>query len=105
MIRPVMHLLLHIAVPAAVAGVAWRERFLKTWLVLVATMIVDVDHLLADPVYDPTRCSIGFHPLHQPAAIALYVLAAAWPRTRVVGVGLLIHMLLDGIDCAWMRYE
>ena len=105
MIRPVVHLLLHIAVPAAVARVAWRERFLKTWLVLVATMIVDVDHLLADPVYDPTRCSIGFHPLHQPAAIALYVLAAAWPRTRVVGIGLLIHMLLDGIDCAWMRYE
>ena len=105
MIRPVIHLLLHFAVPAAVAGVTWRDRFLKAWLILVATMLVDIDHLLADPIYDPTRCSIGFHPLHQYPVMALYLLAALWPKTRLVGVGLLIHMMLDGIDCAWMRYE
>ena len=105
MIRPVIHLLLHFAVPAAVAGVAWRDRFLKAWLILVATMLVDIDHLLADPIYDPTRCSIGFHPLHQYPVMALYLLAALWPKTRLVGVGLLIHMMLDGIDCAWMQYE
>ena len=105
MIRPVIHLLLHVAVPAAVAGVAWRDRFLKAWLILVATMLVDIDHLLADPIYDPTRCSIGFHPLHQYPVMALYLLAALWPKTRLVGVGLLIHMMLDGIDCAWMQYE
>jgi hypothetical protein len=104
-IRPVIHLLLHFAVPAAVAGVAWRDRFLKAWLILVATMLVDIDHLLADPIYDPTRCSIGFHPLHQYPVMALYLLAALWPKTRLVGVGLLIHMMLDGIDCAWMQYE
>ena len=98
-------MLLHFLVPAAVAGIAWRDRFLKTWLILIATMLVDVDHLFADPIYDPSRCSIGFHPLHQPPAIAVYVLAAAWPRTRIIGVGLLIHMALDGIDCAWMKYE
>jgi hypothetical protein len=105
MIRPIVHMLLHFAVPAAVAGIAWRDRFWQTWLLLVATMLVDVDHLLANPLYDPTRCSIGFHPLHQSPAIAIYVLAAAWPKTRVIGIGLLIHMFLDGVDCVWMRYE
>ena len=32
---------------------------------MMATMLVDLDHLFADPIYDPDRCSIGFHPLHQ----------------------------------------
>jgi hypothetical protein len=98
-------MLLHFAVPAAVAGVAWRDRFLKSWLILMATMMVDIDHLLADPIYDPTRCSIGIHPLHQYPVMALYLVAALWPKTRLIGVGLLIHMMLDGIDCAWMQYE
>jgi hypothetical protein len=35
-------------------------------------MIVDVDHLLADPIYDPNRCSIGFYPLHTTPAIVIY---------------------------------
>jgi hypothetical protein len=104
-IRPLLHILLHLMVPAAVAATAWRQQFLKAWLIMVATMLVDVDHLLADPVYDPGRCSIGFHPLHLYPLIALYAAAAAWPRTRLIGVGLLIHMFLDGVDCLWMTYE
>ncbi|HSJ08257.1 MAG TPA: DUF6122 family protein, partial [Longimicrobiales bacterium] len=59
----------------------------------------DVDHLLADPIYDPGRCSIGFHPLHTYPMIALYAVLAVVLRTRLVGVGLLIHMVLDGVDC------
>ena len=67
-------------------------------------MVVDLDHLLADPIYDPDRCSMGFHPLHTAPAVAVYVLLAAWPKTRLVGVGLLIHMALDWVDCAWMTW-
>lgn len=98
-------MLLHAAVPAAVAGVFYRKRFLRVWLTLMATMLVDVDHLLADPVYDPGRCSIGFHTLHGPLAITGYAVAAWWPRLRVVALGLLIHMALDGVDCVWMATE
>lgn len=105
MIRSVIHLALHFLVPAAVAGVFFRASFLRAWATMCATMIVDVDHLLADPVYDPGRCSIGFHPLHQYPAIGLYSIALLWPRVRLFAIGLLIHMLLDGIDCAWMDYE
>jgi hypothetical protein len=105
MIQPLIHMLLHFALPAAVAGVAWRKQFLKAWLIMLATMLVDLDHLLSDPVYDPGRCSMGFHPLHQYPLILVYALAALWPKTRLVGVGLLVHMFLDGVDCFWMRYE
>ena len=71
---------------------------------MIATMLVDLDHLLAQPMYDPNRCSIGFHPLHTWPAILVYV-ALTWPKkTRWLGLGLLIHMALDGLDCAWMRW-
>lgn len=65
-------------------------------------MIVDVDHLLATPIYAPNRCSIGFHPLHTIPAILLYVLLLAPRATRIAAIGLLIHMALDAVDCALM---
>ena len=66
---------------------------------MMATMVIDIDHLLADPIYDPNRCSIGFHPLHHPLAIIVYCGLALAPKTRIIGIGLLIHMILDGVDC------
>lgn len=95
----VFHIFLHFAVPAIVARVFFKDKWLKAWLIMVATMVVDLDHLLADPIYDPDRCSIGFHPLHSWPAIAAYAGLAVWPKTRLIGLGLLIHMTLDGIDC------
>lgn len=95
----VFHIFLHFAVPAIVARVFFKDKWLKAWLIMVATMVVDLDHLLADPIYDPDRCSIGFHPLHSWPAIAAYAGLAVWPKTRLIGLGLLTHMALDGIDC------
>ena len=66
---------------------------------MMATMLVDLDHLLANPIYDPQRCSIGFHPLHEPWLMILYGLLCVVPQTRVVGIGLVVHMVLDSIDC------
>lgn len=66
---------------------------------MIATMAVDVDHLLAVPIYDPNRCSIGFHPLHSYYAIAIYFIMLFFPKIRIVGIGLIIHMVLDYIDC------
>lgn len=94
-----LHPALHVAVPGAVAALFFRARWQWAWLVMLLTMLVDLDHLLAAPVYDPARCSIGFHPLHTAPAIALYVVLVVLPWTRLVGVGLLIHMALDGLDC------
>ena len=66
---------------------------------MIATMAVDIDHLLADPIYDPDRCSIGFHPLHQTEFIIIYTAMCFLPKTRLIGIGLIIHMALDAIDC------
>ncbi len=64
-------------------------------------MLVDLDHLLADPIYDPQRCSIGFHPLHKLWFIGFYIVLTFFPKTRLVGLGLTIHMALDSIDCQY----
>ena len=66
---------------------------------MMATMLIDLDHLLAVPIYDAARCSIGFHPLHTLIPIIGYLLLCVFPKTRVIGIGLVIHILLDSIDC------
>ena len=68
-----LHLPLHFLLPGLVAWLGFRPRWRRAWLIMVATMLVDLDHLLADPIYDPGRCSIGFHPLHKGWAIGLYL--------------------------------
>ncbi len=68
---------------------------------MLATMLVDVDHLLATPLFDPTRCSINFHPLHTYWAMGVYVVLLFFKKTRIIAVGLLFHMLTDYIDCNW----
>lgn len=102
--RPVIHLLLHALVPLLVARVFFRAQWRRAWLWMLAGWLIDIDHLLADPVYAPGRCSIGFHPLHRAPAVALYVLMVLPRRTRLLAIGLLIHVGLDAIDCAWMRH-
>lgn len=70
---------------------------------MLATMLVDLDHLLAYPnIFDPSRCSIGFHPLHSYYAIGLYFVLFLFPKWRIIAVGLLFHMLTDYVDCMWM---
>lgn len=99
----VLHLVLHVLVPALVARIFFRPHWRRAWLIMLATMVVDLDHLLATPIYDPDRCSIGFHPLHTVPAIAVYTVLTLVPRTRLIGLGLVLHMLLDFSDCAVQR--
>ena len=103
MLRPAIHLVLHLVMPAIVARVGFADRWKRAWLVMTATMLVDLDHLRATPVFDPGRCSIGFHPLHTWPAIVMFAVLTVIPKTRLVGLGLVIHMALDAIDCWWMR--
>jgi hypothetical protein len=100
-VRPVLHIVLHFVMPGVLARLAYPGRWRTAWLVMAATIIVDVDHLLADPIYDPDRCSIGFHPLHTWPAIVVYAVLTLLSRTRMIGLGLLLHMFLDGVDCVW----
>lgn len=112
-----IHIALHFLVPLLVAFAFYRSRWKTAFPIMIVTMLVDLDHLLADPIYDPQRCSIGFHPLHTVPAIvayaALFALPLFWRKMEgsgqglhpaagaihLVGLGLLIHMALDWIDC------
>ena len=94
-----LHLILHLLVPAVIALVFFRERWGHALALMMLSMLIDIDHLLADPIYDPTRCSVGFHPLHTFIPIGFYLALFAHERTRLVGLGLLIHIALDAIDC------
>ena len=93
------HLALHFLAPLLIAFLFFRENWKLSYLVMMATMLVDLDHLLASPIYDVNRCSIGFHPLHKYWFIALYLTMSFYPKTRLIGVGLIIHMALDALDC------
>ena len=111
-----IHIALHILMPIVVAFLFYRAEWMKTSIILLATMIVDLDHLLADPIYDPLRCSINFHPLHTTPAIMVYglmflipIFLKSWQPDEsqekkyqlihLAGLGLLIHMALDWLDC------
>ena len=111
-----IHILLHFAVPVCVALLFFKKEWKNSSLWMISTMLVDLDHLLADPIYDPSRCSINFHPLHSYEFIAVYAVifvTAGVLRFRkaketngnflrilyLVSLGLLIHMGLDALDC------
>ena len=104
MLRSILHLALHVAVPAAVAKRWYSDSWLRSFTIMMATMAVDLDHLLAEPIYAPNRCSIGFHPLHTWGPIIIYTALCLSPKTRLIGIGLVIHMILDGMDCVWMGF-
>lgn len=98
-ILQLVHLLLHLVVPAIVVGLCFRREWRVAYPIMIATMLVDLDHLLATPIYDPQRCGIEFHPLHSFWAIAVYFVLCFPEKTRYVGLGLVIHMALDSLDC------
>ncbi len=102
-----VHLALHAVLPVVVALLYWRPQWLRAAAVMLATNGVDVDHLLATPVFDADRVSIGYHPLHSYWAIAVYavwaVVASRVSVWRMVAVGLLVHMAVDGIDALILR--
>lgn len=103
MLQTFIHYSFHLIVPGVIAFVFFKSQWQKVWLILLATMLVDVDHLLANPIFAPNRCSIGFHPLHSYIAIGVYILLFFIKKTRIIAIGLLLHMLTDFIDCIWMR--
>lgn len=95
----ISHYGLHFIAPFLIGYLFYRKQWLKVSLILIATMLVDLDHLLANPIFDLNRCSIGFHPLHSYWAIGVYFLGLIPSKTRIVAIGLLLHMLADYLDC------
>jgi hypothetical protein len=104
-LRAILHLAGHVALPALAARLLFPGAFRRAWLLMLLANLVDLDHLVQDQVYDPNRCSIGMHPLHTAPAIAGYALLLLPARGRMLGVGLLLHMAWDQVDCWWMQSQ
>ena len=102
MFQPIAHYGIHFLLPLLIAVLFYKKWFWKVYLIMIATMLIDVDHLLAKPIFDPNRCSINFHPLHSYYAIGIYLSMLIPNKTRVLAIGLLIHILADTVDCLFM---
>jgi len=104
MLRIFIHYFLHFGLPWFIAKKIDSNQQIKIYIILIFTNLVDLDHLLADPVFDPNRCSIGFHTLHSTTAILFYFILLFIPNfyIRLVSTGLILHMLIDTLDCLWI---
>ena len=100
--RPFIHYFLHFGLPIFLAIYLQKYSHYKwyiIYLILISTMLIDIDHLLASPIFDSCRCSINFHPLHSYIAIVGYMGLFFYKKTRLISIGLLLHILTDFIDC------
>lgn len=99
-VQTFVHYFLHLVAPFFIAKYFFKNSWRQVFLILLLTMAVDVDHLLATPIFDPNRCSIGFHPLHSYVAVAGYFLMLLIPgKVRIIAIGLIFHMFTDFQDC------
>ena len=103
MIRFIAHYGIHFIVPIIIAIYFYKENKLWAAVILLSAIVIDADHLLATPMFDPNRCSINFHPLHSYWAIGIYTMLFAYKKTRIMGLALLIHILADTVDCYFIR--
>lgn len=102
MIRFIAHYGIHFIVPIIIAYYFYKNNRFWVAVILLSGIIIDVDHIIANPMFDPNRCSINFHPLHSYWAIGIYALLFSIKKTRVLGVALLLHILADTVDCLFI---
>jgi hypothetical protein len=98
-----LHYGIHFGLPLVVALLFFKANWKMASLLMILGMLIDFDHLLATPIFDPNRCSINFHPLHSYYAMVVYVALAIFKRTRLIGLGLCIHIVADVVDCAMIN--
>jgi len=99
MFRFFIHYGIHFIVPIALGFLFFKENRGNAIIILLSAILIDFDHLFADPIFDPNRCSIDFHPLHSYLAIGIYLSLIFFKRSRIFGIALLIHILADLADC------
>ncbi len=98
-----LHYFLHFIFPFFIAFIFFRKDWRKIYLILISTMLIDLDHLLADPIFQADRCSINFHFLHTYYAASVYIIFLFLRNPfNIIGIGLLFHILTDLIDCLIM---
>ncbi|MEM5539583.1 DUF6122 family protein [Olleya sp. AS48] len=102
MYKDIIHYGIHFIVPVIVALLFFKKQWKYTLGIMLLGMLIDLDHLLATPIFAPNRCSINFHPLHSYYAIIVYIALLIPKKTRIIGLGLVIHIIADFTDCMMM---
>ena len=103
MIRFLLHYGIHFLLPILIGMLFFKKQRWIVIIILLSGIIIDIDHLLATPVFDPNRCSLGYHPLHSFWILPVYLVLFLYRKTRIFGLALLIHILADAVDCLFLR--
>ncbi|MDN3665964.1 DUF6122 family protein [Algibacter miyuki] len=103
MLQSIAHYGCHFLLPLLVALIWFKPYWKMAYIIMVCGILIDLDHLLANPIFDPNRCSINFHPLHTYYAFAVYLILTLFKKTRLIGLGLAIHIIADVVDCSFMQ--
>lgn len=100
-IRQIIHYSFHFILPLIIAFFLFKENWKIAGIIMVSTILLDLDHLWANPIFDPNRCSIGFHPLHTVWALFVYCLMLLIPswKWRAIAIGCILHLGTDTLDC------
>ena len=99
--KVLIHYSFHFIVPLFFAKIFFKDNWKEAFIIMLITMLIDLDHLLASPIFDANRCSIGYHPLHTVYAAVFYFLLLfnqSW-KLKAVSIGCLWHLSTDYIDC------
>jgi len=68
-------------------------------LLLLAAELIDLDHFFSRPIINMKRNSFKTHFLHKQWGMVLVVaILSLFTSFYVVGLGLISHFLLDGVD-------
>jgi hypothetical protein len=102
MTQSIIHYSIHFGLPLIVALLFFKSHWKIAYGIMLCGLLIDLDHLLANPIFDSNRCSINFHPLHSYFAIVGYIALTLFKKTRLLGIGLIIHIIADSLDCLWM---
>lgn len=95
----IVHYGFHFLLPIVISLYFYKKKWIQVYFIFIGTMFIDLDHLLANPIFDTNRCSINFHPLHTFYAIGVYTIMLIPKKIRVLGIALLLHMFADYLDC------
>ncbi len=103
MIRFFIHYGMHFIAPLFIAKKYDPALWKKIYLIFLASMLVDLDHLLSTPIFDPERLSVGHHLLHSYPALVIYAVGLNYPKTRLLSFALIFHMFTDLVDFGLLK--
>ena len=58
-VKVLIHYSFHFIVPLFFAKIFFKDNWKEAFVIMLLTMLIDLDHLVASPIFDANRCKIG----------------------------------------------